>query len=723
MIQDSPDLINSADRGSSPLFQAASAGQFRVVTFLLDHGASVNLKSNGRAPLHGAAASGNKAMVELLLNRGADVNATDGTGGTALHIVTDNGFRSVAEALLAHHADMNARNSASNGEVTPLHRAASLGRIELLKLLIAGGSDVNIKSKNGSTPLSDAVGAGQLDSVRALLAAKADPDIADDKGITPLSEAAGRNVIEGVKILLDAKADPNSGNLDPPLFWAIKQGNTNMAELLLRAGADPNRLGRLDRQLSGYASGEISTEHSLIFACGKNQAAMVRLLLQFKADPNGKDGSGQPFIFHGLFNPDILKVMLDAGADPNAVEDNPNGIAFSGESPLMLAARKRFIPSPDGRSYSVSDTADLVAAKLLIDHGANVNASRPSDGMTVLHLAVQSGNRELIEALLANKADVNARNNAGETPLDLAKRNGTPGLAYGVSAGGPPLNYQWTSSQIPNAGSIPLIPNTVGSGSGSPSSSASTAELLRQHGALDDLPKLDRIEVRRAAGSYSEVIFFKETNNWNRFSLFEALATIYQMTANVGDRSPLSIPDRAKWSFPDLSQVKIRRASPDGKTWKEIVVDMEAISKTGDCGRDVPVEWGDVLEIPEKDHLVTDTPRQLPQPTRELLARCLKRTVTVRIGGESKAVELSPNLTGSGFPSQFSVRWALETSGLLRASSDTSRVKIIRPNSTTGKASEWVVDAGNPSNSFPAYGDPNAKLWLRDGDVIEVPEK
>jgi hypothetical protein len=137
----------------------------------------------------------------------------------------------------------------------------------------------------------------------------------------------------------------------------------------------------------------------------------------------------------------------------------------------------------------------------------------------------------------------------------------------------------------------------------------------------------------------------------------------------------------------------------------------------------VPLEWGDVLEIPEKDHLVTDAPQALPQPTRELLARCLKRTVIVRVHGESKAVEMAPNATGSGIPAQFSVRWALEGSGLLRASSDTTRVKIIRSNARAGKTSEWVADCSNPANNFPASGDPNPRLWLRDGDVIEVPEK
>ena len=483
-----------------------------------------------------------------------------------------------------------------------------------------------------------------------------------NQGQTPLHRATifGRTSV--VALLVARGADLNARDAlgVTALGRAVLSGQSRAMDTLLKAGANPDSVDDGGRTALSYA------------AEGGN-VVLVKALLAAKANPNaGKNGSA----LFATTNPEILKLLLAAGANPNSQDQ-------VGRTPLLAVIEKGPVES----------------AVVLIQHGADVNPANDNNHMTPLQMVVWMQDQAKVSLLLTNQADVNAQHSSGRTALDMSKqaedgfRPARPGVYNG-------------SGLLPDR---PL--------------NRKISALLREHGALDDLPKRDRIEVRRAAGSNSEV-FLKDTNNWNRFSLFEVLATVYRMTANVGDRSPISpIIGQGKWPFPDLTQVKIRRATPDGKAWKEIPVDVEAISKAGDCGRDVPLEWGDVLEIPEKDHLVTDAPQELPRVTRELLARCLKRTVTVRVGAEHKAVELSPNTTGSGFPAQFSVRWALEISGLLRASSDTSRVKVIRSDSKTGKTSERVVDSSNPSNFFPANGDPTTKLWLRDGDVIEVPEK
>ncbi len=62
----------------------------------------------------------------------------------------------------------------------------------------------------------------------------------------------------------------------------------------------------------------------------------------------------------------------------------------------------------------------MVAVKQLIAAGADVNAPKPDDGSTPLHWAVFVCNIKIVEALVAAKANVNAKNKKGETPLVAA---------------------------------------------------------------------------------------------------------------------------------------------------------------------------------------------------------------------------------------------------------------------------------------------------------------
>ena len=54
----------------------------------------------------------------------------------------------------------------------------------------------------------------------------------------------------------------------------------------------------------------------------------------------------------------------------------------------------------------------------------------------------------------------------------------------------------------------------------------------------------------------------------------------------------------------------------------EIAVNLEEIFTTGDCSKDVPLEWGDVVQIPQLHHLLNEAPGWLADIDREVLLRC-----------------------------------------------------------------------------------------------------
>jgi ankyrin repeat protein/N-acetylneuraminic acid mutarotase len=759
MIKDSPDLINAKDSSGTektPLSRAAGQGQLVVGQFLLANGADVDAKDrSGETPLHDAARGGHKAMLELLLSHKADVQASGDNWQTPLHLAARNGFRSVVEVLLAHRADVNAKMRSGS---TPLLMAVANGFRSVAELLLAHGADANAstsdvrsatQTKFTGTALHVAATRGDQALVELLLANKADVTATNDSGNTPLHLAAESENLAIASALMSHGADANAKNPDKglqgwtPLHCAVNFNQKEMVALLLKNKADPN--ARIET--SYYEGGGGYTP--LLMATIRVFPDIVDLLLASNADPNlGNDTRAPILNVMNNENPvarqQMLKSLLQHGAALEARDSD-------GHTPLLLAAWRA---DKDAMALLLANKADVNAqnktglsplhalviasqnqdvkplAELLLAAGADVNA-RNVDGVTPLHLAVEKGKQDLVDLLLANKADPNARNKAGQTPLDLAEHKGpSPGV---------PLNYQWRAPGQP--GNYTVAPPGVGTliinssslqlaPSAAPSSPASMADLLRQHGASDDLPRPDCIELRRPSVKYSSIVFTKGTNIWNQFSLLELIAVHYSFLAGspAGESRQNGQRDIARGlSFPDFARLRIRRPSADLKSWEEKTVDLITALKSTNCAADVHLAWGDVIEIPESDHPLDQSWPGFPMADFATLKTCLTRQVEIVIKGQGTNITLAPDtrfVQATLFPmSPLSrvnkaacwIKPVLRDSGLLLASSDLSRVKVTRRDPATGQKREWVVDCSEAS--------PAPDLWLRDGDKIEVPDK
>jgi hypothetical protein len=259
------------------------------------------------------------------------------------------------------------------------------------------------------------------------------------------------------------------------------------------------------------------------------------------------------------------------------------------------------------------------------------------------------------------------------------------------------------------------------------------ADLLRRHGAVDDLPQPDRIMIQRRSTGYSSTAFTKGTHDWGQFTLLDLIGAGYGFLAH----SPQPGEDTAGYSaslftrlyrplpFPDLAHVRIRRPAPNLKSWKEQVIDLRPVLEAGDCSKDVPVEWGDVVEIPEADHPLNEQWSGFSRTELANLKKCLARHVEIVINGQATNTTLAPKIsdleaTPPNEPmivahTPFWLKPVLLQSKFVLASSDLSRVKVTRRDPAGGQERHWVVDCSDAS--------PAPDLWLRDGDKIEVPEK
>jgi ankyrin repeat protein len=336
---DHPDRVNLPYGAScaTALHQAADVGRLDAARILLRRGAGPAARDrNGETPLHHAAREGHLAVAELLLEHGADADSRDDGGRTPLMtavfgISTGNldGRLRVARALLAAGADPDAADRGSRR--TALHVAADhQGDPGFVRLLLDHGARTDAADSQGETPLHRAASAGSIESVRMLLDAGADPN-AGPRG-TPLAGAAYAGHVEVARLLVERGADVDRPGLSSRLPWRSLPLETailaprdredralEIAALLVDRGADVD-----SRSLDG--------DTFLHAVTGEGRLKWVRFLLERGAVVDALDAEGATplhrAVRHGHL--EVAELLLARGADARLA-------ASDGMTPLILA--------------------------------------------------------------------------------------------------------------------------------------------------------------------------------------------------------------------------------------------------------------------------------------------------------------------------------------------------------------------------------------------------
>lgn len=148
-------LDTADDEGYTPLIYALTNGFVDIVQYLLENDAGPDVKDYfGRSPLHFAVTYSDavvcEAMVKLLTMYEADVNVKDNDGDAPLHVCSDRDDRLACTSLLLTHGALICSNALGNHAT---HIAARHGAVEMIKLLVQYGGDMNLKNYDGKTPL------------------------------------------------------------------------------------------------------------------------------------------------------------------------------------------------------------------------------------------------------------------------------------------------------------------------------------------------------------------------------------------------------------------------------------------------------------------------------------------------------------------------------------------------------------------------------------------
>ena len=170
-----PNTID--EYGDTPLHIAAALGLTSIVSMLVRGGSNIealNL-SDSDTPLMVAVIHGKTDTAMALLTLRAHTETFNKLNSTPLHIAAcDNSIRLMLK-LIKSGAAINTEISSSGW--TALHMAAGLNRPMAIAVLIRYGADVNTADFDGDTPLMSACSLGYIDCVQQLLAGGANPRI------------------------------------------------------------------------------------------------------------------------------------------------------------------------------------------------------------------------------------------------------------------------------------------------------------------------------------------------------------------------------------------------------------------------------------------------------------------------------------------------------------------------------------------------------------------
>lgn len=421
LLKSGADVNATQVDGTTALHWAAYNDDAETATLLVKAGANTNAANRyGMPPLGVAATNGNAAVVKVLLDGGADPNVTLKGGETALMLAARSGSADAVKALLIRGAKHDARERRGQ---TALMWAAADGHTAVVRALIEAGADMHATLESGFTPFFFAVREGRLDVVRVLLQAgidvraplqrRAKPVPGEGasynrpvtNGTSPLLLAVQNGHFELAIALIDAGADPNDvGTGFSPLHtltWVRKPDSSDVSDPSVPAG-----------------SGNLTSLQFIREIVKRGASVNLRLAKGAPRLPNTSsriDSEGAtPFLLAAdRADVPMMKALLELGADPLMAN-------LTKTTPLMAAAG---LGTTEPLEEAGEEPEALEAVKLLLDLGADINAV-DDNGDTPMHGAAYGAYPTVVKLLADRGADPNVWKNAnkfGRTPLFLAE--------------------------------------------------------------------------------------------------------------------------------------------------------------------------------------------------------------------------------------------------------------------------------------------------------------
>jgi uncharacterized protein len=419
----------------------------------------------GTQELIDAARSGDLARVDSVLRRDATLaRKSNETGDTALHHAAQHASLKIVEALLAAGADPDAMRGDGYRPVhLTLMRNWSVGGPEDERAAIADA----LLARGARYTMFIAALRGDRQFLRDALAR--DRTLANEEDTChhrPLSGAVRRGDLELARLLLERGADPNAPEEGAPrghaLWLAVHDRRVDLVRMLLEYGADPNgeveSSGRPIDQARQHpelfamlrahgGSGEPRTAREKLAALISERRfdeveRMVRDSPALLDDEPWRDAEGILMGPAHAADHEMLALLLRLGARVPLVSKWAPYYYFKHEATATFLLRHGMDPNHmNWHRYTLlhhmASQGELGKARLLVEHGARIDAIDDEYRSTPLALAARRGQRDVAALLLDRGADPEAAGAPWATPVAWALKRGHADVANMIRAAGP----------------------------------------------------------------------------------------------------------------------------------------------------------------------------------------------------------------------------------------------------------------------------------------------
>ncbi|OWZ20657.1 Serine/threonine protein kinase [Phytophthora megakarya] len=374
---------------------------------------------NTKASLMYAIFESSLEISRFLVNNGSNIHFLNNEGSSAfMHAVKD-AYLVIIKIMIKHGADVNVVNSYGR---TFLMNASECGDMKAVRFLVESGANVNAADCLNFRPINFAARNGEVDVVRFLFDSDADATDLKNDEMNMLVHAAKRDSFgfqwRFGKILLNDL-----------LISAVKCGNIDIVQFLVKGGADVNAVDRCECT-------------PLLHASKRGHWDVVLFLISRAAKVNVTTNDGSTALLYAVKSnggADAIQSLLKAGADINVCGNN-------NRTPLIEAAHEGnlaivqllvnngadlTIVDNDGRTalMYVAKEQHMDIIKFLTESGAQID-SADKNGWTALMYAVQSDNWVAVQFLLNRGADMSIVSRDGHTAIFLATTHGFTNIQH-----------------------------------------------------------------------------------------------------------------------------------------------------------------------------------------------------------------------------------------------------------------------------------------------------